>query len=238
MDSRLFSRPLAPAIFGVHLDYATFLGSDLSNANAAYGYVEHKKPRWTQLAREYQDVGALERFGIDPTKPVPLGVTVTADPYGYPIDGYTTGYTTKLPPPADMVAAQRTPRSFNVPAIVQSGNGMETIGTPPVPPDEQSTGPGKEPVEDTSRWGYGDKSGMKSTAELAALARDMQNLVNRAGVDPATAAQALLTLRARNRIDRNQVVAPAAGDQVVPDVQMPQAQPEAEDQQVPGAFPE
>ena len=205
MDSHVFSRTLAPATYGVHVDRAQFLGSNKTNANAAYGYIEHVKRRWTQQVREYEDAGALDRFGIDPTKPVPLGVTVTADPYGYPIDGYTTGYTVKLPPPADIVAAQNTPKSFNVPAIVQRGNGDETMAPPPLPEGETVVGPDQEPAN-TAGWQYGQNSGMKSTAELAKLARDMQDLVTRSGVDPATAAQALMTMRARSKLSQDQVV--------------------------------
>lgn len=204
MDSKLFSTPLPKAVQGVHLDGA-FWGSESNNDNATYGYVEHRKPRWQEYKRQYQDPAAMERFGIDPTRPVPLGVTVTADPYGYPIDGYTTGYTVKLPPPADIVAAQRTPKSFNVPAIVGRGDGSDEMPPPPVPDSEESTGPGFDPANGPD-WKYGPSSGMSQTADMVALAKKLQDIVQRAGVDPATAAQ-VLTLRAgRNIITPRTVV--------------------------------
>lgn len=220
MDSKVYSSPLARATVGVHLDTTTFLGSDRSNANATYGYVEHKKPRWTQQVREYEDAAALERFGIDPTKPVPLGVTVTSDPYGYPIDGYTTGYTIKLPPPADPVAAQRTPKSFNLPQVVSRGSGDETMAPPPLPANEIVVGPGQDPV-DAMEWTYEADSGMQKTAQLIKTGKELEDLIQRSGLDPATAAQTLLMHRQRRPVTG--VVSPNGNNIVMGSPATPQA---------------
>lgn len=178
MDSKAYSVPLRSQVPGVHHFSTTFLGSELTNANAVYGFVQRAKPRWQETSREYQDVGAMERFGIDPTKPVPLGVTVTADPYGYPIDGWTTGYTVKLPPPADPVAAQRTPKSFNVIGVVERGNGSNVA---------PSVVPGDTPIESLS-WRGGDTASMR-VRDAALAASRAETLAARLrtelpGVDP------------------------------------------------------
>ena len=144
MDCYQIFDPLPGCIEGVHFDTATGLGSQQNNTNAIYGYMTHKKPRWTNRTREFVDLAALERHGIDPTKPVPAGVIVSADPYGYPIDGFTTGYTTKLPPPADPVVAINTPKSFNVPAVVQSSNGSGGDSGEPI--DDQTGQLGTQPL--------------------------------------------------------------------------------------------
>jgi hypothetical protein len=106
--------------------------------NPAFGYSERPKHRWRLDATRYQDIAALERFGVDPLKPAGHGIVMNANSYGYQIDGFTTGYTVKLPPPADPVAAQRTPRSGNQPAIIGVSDGSDEPAVGTVPSDEPS----------------------------------------------------------------------------------------------------
>ena len=205
MDCYRTFEALAPAIRGVHIDRENF-GSEASNYNATYGYLQHPKPRHQDVRFEYHDAGAMERFGIDPTKPVPLGVTVTADPYGYPLDGFTTGYTIKLPPPADLVAAQNTPKSFNIPSVVARSDGSDFV--PAIPGDRpidyvnqryanQAGTPGGPPA-----WTYGPESGLRARtlntvapaigANAAALSTAMQH----AGLNAQQTANVLKALTA------------------------------------------
>ncbi|MGI9142731.1 MAG: hypothetical protein ACR2IJ_06025 [Fluviibacter sp.] len=190
----MFSTPLPGAVVGVHYDQSPSWGSQGSNENAAYGYIQPIKKRWTQQVREYDDPAALERFGIDPTKRTPQGVVTMADPFGFPVDGYTTGYTVKLPPPANFAAAEQTPRSFNGIGVVESGNGSD-VGPPPVPDGvDVGGGVGYEPTNfriGDQGWSYGDASGMQQTAAMIKFGKDLQDLINRSGLDPAVAAQAL-----------------------------------------------
>ena len=117
-----------------HIQYGQTWGSEARNL--AIGYFQYTKPYWQQEGYTYQDVGALERFGIDPMKPAGGGVIMQANAYGYPVDGYTTGYTMKLPPPANMQLAQQIPRSFNTLQVIDSGDGIDdalpTAGDNPV----------------------------------------------------------------------------------------------------------
>jgi hypothetical protein len=128
----------------------------MSNNNAVYGYETHVKPRWQQKSFEYQDPAALEKFGLDPLHGHQSGVVNQADSYGYPVDGYTTGYTVKLPPPADLAAAERTPRSFNIPQVVEACDGVTS--TNPVP--------GDNPV-DWINWVYATGRGDKKLLQQA-----------------------------------------------------------------------
>lgn len=146
MDARYVSVPLPEAVRTVHFDITRHLGSEQNNANAVIGWSEAPKARWQTVYKMYQDVGAMERFGIAPGQPVPAGVVTQGDAYGYPVDQYTTGYTTKLPPPADPVAAQNTPKSFNVPSVIARGNGGDAI----------SDQPGDNPYDFVNEWTYGD----------------------------------------------------------------------------------
>lgn len=193
MESHVFSTPLPGAVVGVHYDSSPSWGAQANNYNAAYGYIEPVKKRWTQRTRMYEDPAALERFGIDPTKRPPTGVVVMADPYGFPVDGYTTGYTVKLPPPVNFEAVAQTPKSFNMIGIVERGNGTDSA-PPPLPEGEEVIGPGYEPINfriGDKGWNYGDKSGMQQTAAMIKFGKDIQDLINRSGLDPAVAAQAL-----------------------------------------------
>lgn len=133
MDTYYHPVPLGPTTEPVHVHYAMGGSEFLSNDNALYGYIEHLKPRWQTLYGRYQDAAALDRFGYDPLHPPGPGVTLQADSYGYPEDGWTTGYTTKLPPPADFAESQQTPASFNTMQIVSAGNGQ--MSTDAVPGD-------------------------------------------------------------------------------------------------------
>ncbi len=224
MDCHVFSTPLPLATPGVHLDTASFLGSERSNLNAAYGYIEHRKPRWTQRVREYQDIGAIEKFGIDPTKPTPLGVTVMADPYGFPIDGYTTGYTMKLPPPADMEVAKRTPRSFNSLSVIAQSDGSETSFVPP----------GLNMDNPDATWNYGNKTlGMDSLQAYTRAAQQIRQIARNAGVDPATVANILRNQQPRqNTLDSVEVIAP--GDSV----SQQGGSPAAASPNIPGGVPD
>jgi len=133
MDARYTAVPLAAAIPGVHFDVWHGGSVGLSNSNAVYGTIEHVKPRHQVLGETHQDVAALEKFGLHPLGCTSSQLVNQADNYGYPIMGYTTGYTTKLPPPANFEAAIRTPRSSNYPQLVSSSNGIE-----PTPPAQTS----------------------------------------------------------------------------------------------------
>lgn len=106
--------------------------------NQAFGAIEAPKPRWSVPSIFYQDVAALERFGVDPLNPPSgRGAVLSANSYGYPIDGYTTGYTVKLPPSgADPQVAQRTPISGNQPTVVASSNGEDASPLLGIPSDE------------------------------------------------------------------------------------------------------
>lgn len=174
MVSRYLSVPLPEVINGVHYFTSGHLGSQHSNANAVYGYSEPAKPRWQEDRFTMQDVGALERFGIDPTKPVPLGVVMQADPYGYPIDGFTNGYTTKLPPPADPVAAEKTPKSYNVLGVVAKSDGAGVVNS--VPGDAPID---FDPVDAVNGWTYGENSlgtGATVRAKLSEATKKLQVL--------------------------------------------------------------
>ena len=133
MDTYYWPFPLPPATYPVHVQVQAGGSEFLSNDNSVYGYIEHLKPRWEIIHSVYQDAGALDRFGYDPTHPPGPGVTLQSDGYGYPEDGWTTGYTTKLPPPADFAVAQQTPASFNTMQIVSAGNGQ--MSTEDIPGD-------------------------------------------------------------------------------------------------------
>lgn len=147
-----------------------YWGSESNNQNALYGYVSQAKPRWEQTAYTYQDAAALERFGIDATRPAGQGVVMGGDGYGYPVDGYTTGYTVKLPPPANFDLAQKIPLSFNMPSVVEASDGTDTI--PNIP--------GDNPVDYVNWWQYGDRTQnarrqlVLKTQELERLRREAQ----------------------------------------------------------------
>ncbi len=106
--------------------------------NPAFGASEAPKRQWSIPSIVYQDVAALERFGVDPLAPPSgRGVVLSANSYGYPIDGYTTGYTVKLPPSgADITVAQQTPISGNQPSVVMSSAGGDGSPITGVPSDE------------------------------------------------------------------------------------------------------
>lgn len=100
--------PIHP-VFGLH-EWTQSWGSE--SRNIPIGYIENRKPRWQILKYSYEDPGALERFGVDPAHPAQGGVIMTADSYGYPLQGYTTGYSRKMPPSnIGMEAASQIPRS-------------------------------------------------------------------------------------------------------------------------------
>lgn len=216
MDSHVFNTPLPGAVVGVHYDESPSWGVQANNFNAAYGYLEPVKKRWTQSMREYDDPAALERFGIDPTKRPPPGVVVMADPYGFPMDSYTTGYTVKLPPPiSDPALVEQTPRSFNTIGVVESGNGSDAA-PPPIPDntDEPPSGISYDPVNfriGDKGWDYGAQSGMAQTAAMIKFGKELQDLITRSGLDPAVAAQALQFGKLRKAVqteDMMQVVSP------------------------------
>lgn len=161
LDARYVSVPLPEAVARVHYDITSHLGSEQNNANAVIGWSEAPKARWQTVYKLYQDAAAMERFGFAPGMPVPAGVVTQGDPYGYPIDQYTTGYTTKLPPPADPVAAQNTPKSFNVPSVVARGSGSDSV----------SDQPGDNPYDFVESWTYGDAT-QQGQREQAATATD------------------------------------------------------------------
>lgn len=185
MDCYQIFEPLATRIEGVHYDQSPYLGSEQSNANAVYGYMVETKPRWTNVTREFNDLAAMERHGIDPTRPVPAGVVVMADPYGFPIDGFTTGYTTKLPPPADPITAQNTPKSFNVISVVEKSNGSGT-----------TSGIGSDEPVNNEAYAYGDAAGRatqmqgRNAAQKAALITSLVR-ESRGTLSKATVAQLL-----------------------------------------------
>lgn len=149
---------------------AQYWGSEGSNNNARYGYTQWAKPRWEQMYYKYQDAAALERFGIDPMRPAP-GVVMMANPYGYPIDGYTTGYTMKLPPPAEFELAARTPRSSNMPSVIETSDG--TTG--------MSVLPGDSPVDYVNDWQYGDPE-MRNRLKWIESIREFNNLLIQARI--------------------------------------------------------
>jgi hypothetical protein len=152
-------RPLAHGTWGVHYETSQHFGSQATNHNAVYGYVYPIKHRFEDTMFRFQDPAALERFGIDPTRPVPLGVTVTADPYGFPLQGFTTGYTTKLPPPAlDIATASRLPQSFNQIGFASSSNGNG--GTSTVPSDEPVSFANSFADPTRGQWQYGSQAGI------------------------------------------------------------------------------
>lgn len=121
-------------------------GSEGNQYNAKIGYLQNRKPRWEQISIKYKDIAALNKFGIDPTRPPGGGIIMQANSYGYPLDGYTTGYTYKLPPPADFEVASRVPLSFNQPAIIEASDGTSAV--PAIPSDD--------PVQFVNLWRYGD----------------------------------------------------------------------------------
>jgi hypothetical protein len=106
--------------------------------NPAFGAREAPKRNWATSSTTYQDIAALERFGVDPLAP-PTGknVVLASTSYGYPIDGYTTGYTVKLPPSgADITVASKVPISGLQPSVVASSAGGEGAPITGVPSDE------------------------------------------------------------------------------------------------------
>lgn len=133
----------------VHRPYAEVQswGSEANNKHAKYGYWEHAKPRWQQIGFEYHDMAALAKFGIDPRRPPGGGIIMSANHYGFPQMGYTTGYTTKLPPPANFEVARRTPLSSNSPSIVEASDGTNAV--PTIPSDD--------PVNYINTWKYGSE---------------------------------------------------------------------------------
>lgn len=131
---------------GHHNELATW-GSEANNDHACYGFWERPKHRWEQLAYEYHDIGALAKFGIDPRRPPGGGIIMSANHYGFPQMGFTTGYTTKLPPPANFAVASQTPASGNTPAIIEASDGTNAV--PSIPSDD--------PVQYINMWKYGDK---------------------------------------------------------------------------------
>jgi hypothetical protein len=185
MDCYQIFEPLHTQIEGVHYDQSPYLGSEQSNANAVYGYMVETKPRWTNVTREFNDLAAMERHGIDPTRPVPAGVIVMADPYGFAVDGFTTGYTTKLPPPADPVAAQNTPKSFNVMSVVERGNGGGT--TSGIGNDEPVNSPsyayGTDPEVAGGRTQAAGRSAAQKAALVTALVRESRGSLSKSTVE-------------------------------------------------------
>ena len=127
MDSYISNVPLPQTTYTVHRWNQGGGNEFISNSNAVYGYVTHVKPRWQQTAFEYQDPAALEKFGLDPLHGHQSGVVNQCDSYGYPVDGYTTGYTMKLPPPVDFAAAEMTPRTGNEMQIVEASDGSSAV---------------------------------------------------------------------------------------------------------------
>jgi hypothetical protein len=140
-------------------DQVQFWGSEAQHT--AFGYANTPKYRWQRRTTLYQDIAALERFGIDPTRPAGPGIITQANSYGYAIDGFTTGYTVKLPPPADPQAAQRTPRSGLAPSIVASS---ETSTEPVAAP-----APSTEPAEQDPAWENPDTRARNLNAGRRAL---------------------------------------------------------------------
>lgn len=86
--------------------------------NPAFGYTESKRRRWHNEKERFQDIAALNKFGLDPRSKKTIGIITQATGYGFPIDGYTTGFTSKLPPPAYPTIASQIPRSGLNPRIV------------------------------------------------------------------------------------------------------------------------
>lgn len=122
-------RPLEP-VPDLHIGQQTW-GSE--SYNIPIGYIQNRKPRWQMINQVYTDPAALDRFGIDPNHPA-AGVIMSANSYGYPLDGFTTGYMSKLPPsviPEEM--AKQIPRSGLQPAVVGAEGGVDISGPSPDP---------------------------------------------------------------------------------------------------------
>lgn len=131
------------------------------SANIPFGYYERPKPRWQQIAHGYQDAAALDRFGIDPTRPAGPNIIMNANAYGVPIDGFTTGYSVKLPPAnIGIQNASTIPRSGNQPVTVGNDNG---------------TGTAVDPVNELNAATYGASSGR--VAEGSNLNEILKNVV-------------------------------------------------------------
>lgn len=114
------AQPIAP-VWGLH-EWGQSWGSE--SRNIPIGYIEHRKPRWQVLKYKYEDPGALERFGIDPRNPAQGGMIMSANSYGYPLQGFTTGYSVKMPPSnIGMEAASQVPRSGLDMTVVGISNG-------------------------------------------------------------------------------------------------------------------
>jgi hypothetical protein len=147
-------------------------GSESNNSNAEISWFEAPKPRWQQIRAIHTDIAALERFGVDPTRPAGAGVVMQANTYGYPIEGYTTGYTFKLPPPANFEGAVRTPRSGNIPSVVEASDG--TDGVPTVS--------GDTPVDHIEQWPYPKEDDRRDVEREALSQRRLEAELKRAGV--------------------------------------------------------
>lgn len=94
--------------------------------NRAFGYTDYTRHRYSHTKSHFQDIAALDKFGLDPRSKSTTGIITQATGYGFPIDGYTTGYTVKLPPPAYPSIASQIPRSGLNPRIV--GVSQDEIG--------------------------------------------------------------------------------------------------------------
>lgn len=144
--------------------------------NIKQGYRENKKGRWQQMGYQYQDVGALDTFGVLPMKPPGPGVVMTSDGYGYPVDGYTTGYTTKLPPPANLETALKLPRGSNQISVVAASDGYD--GVSPIP--------SSDPVNYVNWWRYGDAAQQAELEQIRAI-QAASRVYRKAGVSGAAA---------------------------------------------------
>lgn len=151
--AKILSRKL-----GHYNEVATW-GSEANNDHACYGYWEHAKPRWEQISYEYHDMGALDKFGIDPRRPPGAGIIMSANSYGFPQMGYTTGYTTKLPAPANFEVASHTPVSSNTPSIIEASDGTNAV--PSIPSDD--------PVEYINMWKYGDETQQRNADNVRSV---------------------------------------------------------------------
>ena len=122
-------QPLGP-VWGLH-EYGQSWGSE--SRNIPIGYIEHRKPRWQVLKYSYEDPGAMERFGIDPRNPAQGGMIMSANSYGYPLEGFTTGYSVKLPPSnIGIQAASQVPRSGLDMTVVGVSDGNTPFPQDPV----------------------------------------------------------------------------------------------------------
>ena len=111
--------PIGPT-WTVH-EHAQSWGSEA--LNIPIGYITNRKPRWQIVSYQYQDVGAMEKFGVHPGDNTG-DIIMTAGHYGFPLQGFTTGYTTKLPPTnIGMQAASQVPRSGVSMSTVAVGGG-------------------------------------------------------------------------------------------------------------------